>query len=197
MVSAASGVAVGDGSSLVVGLDTPTTVASCLVAQTISHRAGWDADAESVYRVLVDADHLEARLRELGGKDPALIERTVDDSGARLELRHSVAVEFLPSVMRKFTGGDLVLDRVETWTLAGPRPGYRGTFEVTVRGLPGKLTGRQSLHDVEGGSESSVDGSAEVPVPFVAGKIESIVNEQVGALLDAEDEFTRRWMAEH
>jgi hypothetical protein len=68
---------------------------------------------------------------------------------------------------------------------------------VTVRGLPGKLTGRQSLHDAEGGSESSVEGNAEVPVPFVAGKIESIVNEQVGALLDAEDEFTRRWMAEH
>jgi uncharacterized protein DUF2505 len=193
VVSAASGVAGGDE---VVGVDTLPTVASCLVAQTISHRAGWDADAESVYRVLVDADHLEARLRELGGKDPALLERTVDDSGARLKLRHSVDVQFLPSVMRRLTGGDLVLDRVETWTpeAAG---GYRGTFEVTVRGLPGKITGRQSLHDVEGGSESSVQGDVEVPVPFVAGKIESVVNEQVGALLDAEDEFTRRWMAEH
>jgi hypothetical protein len=166
------------------------------VAQTISHRAGWDADAESVYRVLVDADHLEARLRELGGKDPALLERTVDDSGARLKLRHSVGVEFLPSVMRRFTGGDLVLDRVETWTPQSAG-GYRGTFEVTVRGLPGKITGRQSLHDVEGGSESSVEGDVDVPVPFVAGKIEAVVNEQVGALLDAEDEFTRRWMAEH
>jgi hypothetical protein len=166
------------------------------VAQTISHRAGWDADADSVYRVLVDDEYLRARLHELGGKDPALTEHSVDDSGARLALRHSVAVEFLPSVMRKFTGGDLVLDRVETWTPQA-EGGYRGTFEVTVRGLPGKLTGRQFLHDVEGGSETSVDGSAEVPVPFVAGKIESVVNEQVGALLDAEDEFTRRWMAEH
>jgi hypothetical protein len=165
------------------------------VAQTISHRAGWDADADAVYRVLVDEEYLQARLRELGGKDPALTEHSVDDSGARLALRHSVAVEFLPSVIRKFTGGDLVLDRVETWTPESGG-GYRGTFEVTVRGLPGKLTGRQALHDVEGGSESSVEGSAEVPVPFVAGKIESVVNEQVGALLDAEDEFTRRWMAE-
>ena len=164
------------------------------MAQTISHRAGWDADAESVYRVLVDADHLEARLKELGGKDPALLERTVDDSGARLKLRHSVAVEFLPSVMRRFTGGDLVLDRVETWT-PEEGGGYRGTFEVTVRGLPGKLTGTQALHDVEGGSQSSVDGKAEVPVPLVAGRIESIVNEQVTALLEGEDEFTRRWMA--
>ncbi|MDT7745082.1 MAG: hypothetical protein QOE59_4160 [Actinomycetota bacterium] len=191
-MSAASGVAGGDA----IGEDTRATVASCLVAQTISHRAGWDADAESVYRVLVDGDYLQARLAELGGKDPALVERSVDDSGARLKLRHSVDVEFLPGVIKRFTGGDLVLDRVETWTPEAGG-GYRGTFEVTVRGLPGKLTGKQSLHDVEGGSQSTVDGSAEVPVPFVAGKIESVVNEQVGGLLDAEDEFTRRWLAEH
>lgn len=175
---------------------TLATVASCLVAQTISHRAGWDADADTVYRVLVDADQLEARLQALGGKDPALVARSVDDAGARLRLRHSVAVEFLPSVIRRFTGGDLVLDRVETWTPA-PGGGYQGTFEVTVRGLPGKLTGTQTLYDVEGGSRSTIDGSAEVPVPFVAGRIESIVNEQVNGLLDGEDEFTRRWLSEH
>ncbi len=165
------------------------------MAQTISHRARWDADAQTVYRTLVDGDYLQARLAELGGKDPALVERSVDDSGARVVLRHSVAVEFLPSVIKRFTGGDLVLDRVETWA-PEEAGGYRGTFEVTVRGLPGKLTGTQSLHDVEGGSESTVEGSAEVPVPFVAGRIESIVNEQVGGLLDGEDEFTHRWLAE-
>jgi hypothetical protein len=166
------------------------------VAQTISHRAGWDADADTVYRVLVDADQLKARLAELGGKDPALVEHSVDGSGARLALRHSIAVEFLPGVIKRFTGGDLVLDRIETWT---PQSGggYRGTFDVTVRGLPGKLTGTQSLTDVDGGSRSTIEGRAEVPVPFVAGKIEAIVNEQVGGLLDAEDEFTRRWLAEH
>lgn len=179
-----------------VGVGTPATVASRTVAQTISHRAGWDADADTVYRVLVDGDYLEARLAELGGKNPALIGRSVDDSGARLELRHSVAVEFLPSVIRRFTGGDLVLDRIETWTPDGSG-GYRGTFDVTVRGLPGKLTGTQELHDVGGGSQSSIDGRAEVPVPLVAGRIEKIVNEQVGGLLDGEDEFTRRWLAEH
>lgn len=166
------------------------------MAQTISHRARWDADAQTVYRTLVDGDYLQARLAELGGKDPALVERSVDDSGARVVLRHSVAVEFLPSVIKRFTGGDLVLDRVETWA-PEEAGGYRGTFEVTVRGLPGKLTGTQSLHDVEGGSESTVEGNAEVPVPFVAGRIESIVNEQVGGLLDGEDEFTHRWLTEH
>lgn len=186
-----------DSRGVVAARDVTTpTVASSLVAQTISHRATWDADAQTVYRTLVDADYLDARIEELGGKDPALVERVADDDGARLSLRHSIAVEFLPSVIQRFTGGDLVLDRVETWTREGSGS-YRGTFEVTVRGLPGKLTGKQGLQDRDTGSESRIEGSAEVPVPFVAGRIESVVNEQVSGLLDNEDAFTRRWLADH
>ncbi|TDQ46744.1 uncharacterized protein DUF2505 [Actinomycetospora succinea] len=160
----------------------------------ITHRATWDAPAETVYAELVDADHLRERLAELGGNDPALLEHAVDDSGARLRLRHSVPVEFLPSVVRRFTGDDLVLDRHETWT---PRAGggYDGTFEVTVRGLPGTMSGTQRLSDNGGGAVSEVDGQATVSVPMVGGKIEGVVVEQVGNLLDAEDAFTRRRLA--
>ncbi|GAA4912131.1 DUF2505 domain-containing protein [Actinomycetospora succinea] len=164
------------------------------VPRRITHRATWDAPAETVYAELVDADHLRERLAELGGNDPALLEHAVDDSGARLRLRHSVPVEFLPSVVRRFTGDDLVLDRHETWT---PRAGggYDGTFEVTVRGLPGTMSGTQRLSDNGGGAVSEVDGQATVSVPMVGGKIEGVVVEQVGNLLDAEDAFTRRRLA--
>jgi hypothetical protein len=165
------------------------------VPRRIAHRATWDASAQDVYTVLVDEDHLKARLAELGGNDPALLEHTVDASGARLRLRHSVPVEFLPSAIRRFTGDDLVLDRVETWR---PRDGggYDGTFEVTVRGLPGSLSGTQRLGDDGDGSVTEVDGEAAVSVPMVGGRIEGVVVEQVGALLDAEDEFTRRRLAQ-
>jgi hypothetical protein len=164
------------------------------VSRRITHRATWDAPAEEVYAELVDADHLRERLAELGGNDPALLEHAVDDSGARLRLRHAVPVEFLPSVVRRFTGDDLVLDRHETWT---PRSGggYDGTFEVTVRGLPGTMSGTQRLSDNGGGAVSEVDGQATVSVPMVGGKIEGVVVEQVGNLLDAEDAFTRRRLA--
>lgn len=148
----------------------------------------------TVYDVVIDRKFLEARLGELGGKDPALLEHDVDENGARVVTRSSIPVEFLPSVIQRFTGGDLVLDRVETWAPADG--GYRGSFEVTVRRLPGRLTGTQTLSEDGDGSVTVVDGDAEVPVPFVAGRIEAIVTEQVGALLDAEDGFTRRWLAD-
>jgi hypothetical protein len=161
------------------------------VSTRIAHRATWDVPAEEVYAELVDGDHLRARLEELGGKDPALVEHSVDASGARLELRHSVPVEFLPTAVRRFTGDDLVLDRVETWRVRQDG-GYDGTFEVTVRGLPGTMTGTQELTDSGGGAVTEIQGEATVSVPMVGGRIEKVVVEQVGALLDAEDAFTRR-----
>jgi hypothetical protein len=165
------------------------------VPSRITHRATWGVPAQDVYSELVDADHLRARLQELGGNDPALVEHAVDASGARLKLRQAVPAEFLPSVIRRFTGGDLVLDRVETWR---PRAGggYEGTVEVTVRGLPGSLSGVQRLTDAGGGSVTEVDGQASVNVPMVGSRVEGVVVEQVGALLDAEDEFTRRRLAQ-
>jgi Protein of unknown function (DUF2505) len=161
------------------------------VSTRIAHRTTWDLPAEEVYAELVDGDHLRARLKELGGKDPALVEHSVDASGARLELRHSVPVEFLPSAVRRFTGDDLVLDRVETWRVRQDG-GYDGTFEVTVRGLPGRMTGTQTLTDSGGGAVTEIAGEATVSVPVVGGRIEKVVVEQVNALLDAEDAFTHR-----
>lgn len=160
----------------------------------ISHRASWAEPAATVYATLVDADFLAARLKELGGNDPALVEHHVDAAGARLRLRESVPVEFLPSAVRRFTGEDLVLDRTETWA---PRAagGYEGTVEVQVRGLPGSITGTQRLVDDGGGARTEVDGTASVSVPFVGRKIEGVVAEQVVALLTAEDDFTRRWLS--
>lgn len=162
---------------------------------TIEHRAEWDAPAATVYGVLTDADYLAARLNELGGNDPALLEHVVDQRSARLRLRHSVAVDQLPSFVRSMLGSDLVLDRVETWSRRAGG-GWDGTIEVTVRGLPGSLSGTQDLADTgDGTSASRVTGDAHVPIPLLAGRIENLVRERVTALLEAEDEFTRRWLA--
>ncbi len=162
---------------------------------TIEHRVEWDAPAATVHGVLVDADYLAARLTKLGGRDAALLERAVDERFARLRLRHSVPVDLLPSFLRSLVGGDLVLDRVETWTRV-PGRGWDGTVEVTVRGLPGSLAGTQSLADTgPGRSASHLSASAHVPLPLLGGRIGNVVREHVTGLLAAEDEFTRAWLA--
>lgn len=161
------------------------------MAQSIEHRAEYDAPAETVRGVLVDPDYLRARLAELGGKDAELVSHEVTPDGARLVLRQGVPVEFLPTVVRRFTGDDLVLDRTERWN------GLHADIEVTVRGLPGSITGSQDLTDDGPGSRLALRGETRVPVPMVGGRIEGVVAEQVTELMGFESEFTRRWLAEH
>ena len=166
------------------------------MARSIEHRAQYPATPPTVYGTLVDAEFLHARLAELGGRDAALLEHRVGERDALVTLRQGVPVEFLPSVVRRFTGEDLILDRTERWR-PGPDEGWVSDVDVTVRGLPGSITGTQEIRGDAGSATVVLSGQARVPVPMVGGKIEGVVAEQVTALLGFESDFTRRWLAEH
>lgn len=154
------------------------------MAKPIEHSASFPHPVDAVVAALTDDAYLQARLKELGGKDAAL----VSHEGGRIVLRQGVPVEFLPTVVRRFTGDDLILDRTETWH------GSSADIDVQVRGLPGSITGSQEVVGDGDGSRISVRGSAAVPVPMVGGRIEGIVAEQVTELMRFESEFLARWL---
>lgn len=164
------------------------------MARPITQRVEYAADADRVHDVLVDRDYLAARLAELGGRDAALVTHDLDGTRATIGLRQGVPVEFLPAMVRRFTGDDLVLDRVERWR---PRDagGWAADIEVTVRGLPGTVTGGQELTGSGAGSVLDLRGSASIPMPLIGGRVEASVVEGVGVLLGFEADFTRRWLA--
>jgi hypothetical protein len=166
------------------------------MARRIDHRSRSRWDATTVYTALVDEAYLTRRLAELGGTNAELVQRTVDDGGATVTLRHGVPAESLPQAVRVLLGGDLRIDRTETWR-ADPTGGYSGTVVVTIPSMPGQLGGKQRLRDTDGGSEFVVDGSVEVPIPFVGGRIEETVVDQIGKLLDSEHHFTEEWLGSH
>lgn len=154
------------------------------MARPIEHDASFPHPPDVVVGALTDDAFLNARLAELGGKDAAL----VSHDGDRIVLRQGVPVEFLPSVVRRFTGDDLVLDRTENWH------GTSADVQVDVRGLPGSITGTQEVVPDGEGSRLTVRARTEVPVPMVGGKIEGVVAEQVSELLRWETEFLTRWL---
>lgn len=149
-----------------------------------------------MYDTLVDQAYLTERLAKLGGTGARLSEHDVGPDGARYTLRHGVEARNLPPAVRTLLGGDLMIDRVETW-----RPdatgGYTGTTSVTIPGMPGELGGTMRLADAADGSELVLDGSVRIPIPLVGGKIEETVVEQIGRLLDSEHAFTEDWLDKH
>jgi uncharacterized protein DUF2505 len=166
------------------------------MARRIDHRSRSRWDAHTVYAALVDEGYLKQRLVALGGQNAELVARTAGADGASLKLRHGVAAQDLPQAVRVLLGGDLRIDRTETWR-PDPAGGYTGTVTVTIPSMPGQMGGTQRLRDTGQGSELVVDGSVEIPIPFVGGRIEETVVGQIAQLLDAEHAFTEEWLDQH
>lgn len=149
-----------------------------------------------MHAALTDPEYLRARLAVLGGKGAELIDLTRNGDTVEYHVKHGVAAADLPSAVRTLLGGDLTLDRVETWRSADN--GYTGTVRVTLPGMPGELSGTMRLTGLaESGSERIVDGTVKIPIPLIGGKVEETVSGQLDRLLDAEDEFTEKWLETH
>lgn len=159
----------------------------------ITHRSTSEFPAERVYSAMTDPEYLDARLEQLGGPGAALLEHSVDDDGARYRLRHGVDADVVPPMVRSLVAGDLVIERTETLTQAGPGR-YTGTVAVSIPGTPASASGVMRLVDIEGGSEFVVDAAVTVRVPLLGGKIESMVAGQIEGLLATETQFTIDWL---
>lgn len=150
-----------------------------------------------MYTTLVDPAFLTARLAELGGRGAALGDHRVEPDGkVSYRLRHGVEAKNLPPAVRTLLGGDLTIDRTETWR-PDPAGGYAGTVTVTIPGMPGDLGGRSRLTDTDSGSTLALIGEVRIPIPLVGGRIEETVAEQISKLLDSEHVFAEKWLDTH
>lgn len=159
----------------------------------LEYRSTSQYPAADVYATMVDPAYLEARLADLGGARAALLEHHADDAGARYRLRHGLDSKDLPSMVRNLVPGDIIIERIESWTIAGPGA-YHGGAQVEIPGTPASAEGGIRLRDITDGSELIVRMAVTVKVPFLGGKIETVIAEQVTTLLAAETAFTLQWL---
>lgn len=166
------------------------------MARRIEHQAGSPWDALTVYTTLIDPTFLTRRLEVLGGDHAELAEHHQSGDRVRYRLRQGVPAESLPPALRALLGGNLMVDRTETWQ-PDVTGGYSGTVRVTIEAVPGELGGTVRLIESStGGSERTVNGSVTIPIPLIGGKIEESVVERIRQLLDDEDKFVQDWLAQ-
>jgi hypothetical protein len=172
------------------------------MARRIEHRSTSEWPAERVYEALIDIDYLKERLRELGGDNTQLLDHTVTADDVRFQVRQGVRAESMPSVARTVVGGDVMIDRSEVWRHE-EKGQYTGEVAAGIPGMPCTITGSmwlRDLADTSGGpqvSEFVVQGSVRVSVPFVGGKLEDLVADEVQKLLAAEERFRADWLSRH
>ncbi|MFR9730342.1 DUF2505 domain-containing protein [Saccharopolyspora sp. MS10] len=168
------------------------------MGRRIEHRSTSEWPASQVHAALIDIAYLRERLAELGGSRHELVEHAVDGSAVRFQVRQGVRRSSLPPVARTVAGaGDLVIDRSESWRCEQDGV-YSGEIAAEVAGAPCTIAGSMWLRDLDGvagASELVVEGQVRVNVPFVGGKLEDLVADQVQKLLAAEERFTTEWLA--
>ncbi len=164
------------------------------MASRIEHRAAFSADLASAWEAVSSEEALRARLEQIGGDNAELLEYVPAGDGVRYKLRQGISSDKLPSAVRTLHRGDLVVEREQTWKASGD--GYAGTATAAVQGVPGEITAKTSLTG-EGEQTTLVNsGEVKVRIPFVGGKLENVIAEQVTKLLEREAEFVAKWLAE-
>ncbi|CAM3094941.1 uncharacterized protein DUF2505 [Williamsia muralis] len=109
-------------------------------------------------------------------------------------LRQRVPEKNLPSMVTKIRPGDLEITRTVVWSKG---EAAEGAFSAVVSCAPAKVKGSQRLIATSTGCEISFDGSVEVSIPFVGGKVEKAIAENVVQLIEAEHEYTTEWINTH
>lgn len=156
---------------------------------------GYSVPASRVAATMVDETYLRDRLAAVGGTKAELISLAGSGAETVVKLRQGIPADKLPSFVRTLVPGDLVIERVETWQVTDS--GATAAVSATVPGAPATIRCAIQVSGDEQSCRVRAKLTVSVSLPFVGGKVEKAIIEQVQRLLDAEHEFTDGWLREH
>ena len=160
----------------------------------LRHELSYDAAPDAVFAMLTDEAYLRHRLERTGGREIEVEVTPAADGGAVVRTRRSLPAA-VPGFAQKFIGDSVRIDQTDTWH--GPdASGVRvGEFRADFGGAPASLSGTMRLEPTGTGARQVVEGVVKASVPFVGGKIEALVHEQVLRALRKEETLAREWLA--
>jgi hypothetical protein len=156
----------------------------------------YESSVANVHRTLRSKEYWLARLADSGVDEARLDSITLGtDGGVEVVTTQVIGSSRLPGFVSQFHRGDLQIRREETWT---PLIDRRATAAITggIAGAPVRVDGAAELAPSDAGARLSFNATVTVRVPLVGGKLETFIGNQLVDLLNAEQRFTTRWLAE-
>ncbi len=145
---------------------------------------------EEVRAMLADPDFRQAVCTYQQVEDAAVTIEEYDDGSMTVDLDRTYGTTLVPSFARKFVGATIDLVQREEWTSP-----TEATFDVTIPGKPGEMTGTATLTQSGADAVQQVRMDVKVGVPRVGGKLEDLI---AGLLVDAfraENKVGVKWLA--
>jgi hypothetical protein len=149
---------------------------------------------EQILSAFGDEKYWQARLAAFDGGTAKLRSLNVDADGVvRVDLSVSLVSSGLPTLITTLAGGDLAMQRTETWYPVGDGQAH-GEIEVAVPGAPVSATGEVMLATVGSGARLQFSTTVQVKVPLVGGQIEDFIVGRLGSEIGAVQSFTDAWI---
>ena len=155
----------------------------------LDHVLTYDAPVADVAAMLADpAFREEVCRRTHTTRHDVAIEGS--GAGMRVSIDQSRSASGIPSFARKFVGDEITYVQVEEWSSLD-----HADVTVSVPGKPGEIDGTFDLADSGGATTETVVMDIRVGIPFVGGKVESLVADMLRAALDIENQVGRDYLS--
>lgn len=163
--------------------------------------ADYEGSVTEVHQAFYEADYWTARLAETP-VDIATLEsmrvggESGDDGTIEVVTVQTVCSHNLPGLVTQLHRGDLSVRREENW---GPVQDGVATASISgsIVGAPVNIWGTAVLSTVgeSGSSRLALQVSVQVRIPFIGGKLERLIGNQLSELVSIEQRFTEQWIA--
>jgi hypothetical protein len=150
----------------------------------------FDHDVQTVYETLTEPQFLVDRCLALGELS-AECEVEEDEETTVVKLVREVSRD-LPRVLAKLFDAVQVTDMVEKWQPDGE--GWRGTWELDVRGQPVTVAARFQLEPTSTGSRYTVSHSVKAKIPLVGKQVEKYILGQTASGATDELAYLRDYL---
>lgn len=163
------------------------------MASTLDHQVSYPFSVQRLWEVLSNEQYWRDLLQAINSSHGSLESFSHDGDTVTVTMQQGVPAEKLPSVVSSVLKGDAQIPRKSTFTRDGDR--ITGQITASVNGAPAKVDG--TLQAAGDPASAVYHAEVAVSVPFVGGKIENAIIEQLVELLAAERDETVGWEAAH
>lgn len=146
--------------------------------KTFNDHYEFSCSAETLIALIQQEDHLEEKHAILDADIHSQKVLEHSDTVFKTAVARKLYIkDVVPAAVRALMPEVIVLSQEFTWNLIPADGEYSGRFRAWIDGVAGELDASLSLYDTDSGSCVVGNGSVVVKIPFVGGKLETMVAE--------------------
>lgn len=157
---------------------------------TITH--SYEKDTQTVFNTLTDETYLMQKFAATGAKNIKVIELGPTSEGHVVHLQMEIPSN-PPEILKKFIRPMNAMTSRDVWT-STDKETKSGGFVVDIKGVPISLTGKSLLKPTNKGCDYIIEFEAKCGIPFIGGKLLSLVEKDTRANQQMDYAFTKKYL---